>query len=254
MSDEGRYYVKQYSPYTDSTFWVHYAFGDLANHGNGYELWMTNEAIREQWPALSVRAIRKARQQLVDDGFLETIESSSYRGHAASYRFIFADVPPNSAKAWGRPKMLNLEPVKGRDSDTLFEQEGSRFCPERVAKARNAPITNQKNLSGELDFLDPLRGFPEFWSVYPKRNGKRLHRAKCEALWKDIKDIQIRRAAYRGALNYGEAVEQGCTIARDPDRWLRDKDWTDWQEPAQRDRPPDRGVTVPEVPNWNQAG
>ena len=84
---------------------------------------------------------------------------------------------------------------------------------------------------------DPLRGFAEFWSVYPKRNGRRLGRGKCEDRWRRL-SIADRRAAWRGAVNYGAEVDADRTIAKDPDRWLRDRCWQDWQErvvvPAKR--------------------
>jgi hypothetical protein len=79
--------------------------------------------------------------------------------------------------------------------------------------------------------LDPLLGFDHFWPAYPKRDGKRLERGKCEALWRKL-TLDQRRAAYIGAQHYAQAVNDGLTIAKDPARWLRDKSWTDWQEPA----------------------
>ncbi len=78
---------------------------------------------------------------------------------------------------------------------------------------------------------DPLLGFDKFWGTYPERNGKRLGRRLCEARWKKL-SLAEKRTAFKGAANYGKAVEGDLTIAKDPDRWLRDRCWEDWQEPA----------------------
>ncbi len=81
---------------------------------------------------------------------------------------------------------------------------------------------------------DPLRGFAEFWSAYPRRNGKIIGRSLCVKRWEKL-SLEDRRAAWRGAKNYGGAVSAELTIAKDPDRWLRDRLWEDWQEPAVAD-------------------
>lgn len=132
-----------------------------------------------------------------------------------------------------------------------------------VAIAQNcAPNDNQVNESQpndvkatstllEIPSIDPLLGFEQFWHAYPKRNGKRLGRGKCEALWQKIADIDDRRAAYRGAVNYAGCADVGDTIAKDPERWLRDRCWTDWQSPAEqpvariKPHPLDRGGPAP---------
>jgi hypothetical protein len=79
--------------------------------------------------------------------------------------------------------------------------------------------------------LTNLRGFEEFWTVYPKRNGKRLGRGKCEAIWSKL-TMPERFAAYRAAQNYAAAVEADLTFAKDPERFLRPQVIADWQEPA----------------------
>lgn len=103
----------------------------------------------------------------------------------------------------------------------------------------------------EVPSTNPLLGFDLFWPEYPLRNGKRLGRGKAEAVWVKIHDIEDRRAAYRGAKNYAEAVASGLTIAKDAFRWLRDKDWTDWQEPASVEQPPSQREFAPDVPNFD---
>jgi hypothetical protein len=76
------------------------------------------------------------------------------------------------------------------------------------------------------------------WPTYPKRNGKRLGKAKALAQWKRL-SVDDQRAAVKGARNYAAACATGLTMAKDPERWLRDRCWDDWQDPATPDRPVD---------------
>ncbi len=79
--------------------------------------------------------------------------------------------------------------------------------------------------------VEPLRGFEQFWTAYPKRNGKRLGRGLAEERWKKL-SLEERREAYRGALNYAQACDSADQIAKDAERWLRLRCWPEWQEPA----------------------
>ena len=91
MSDEARAYVKKYSPFTNSTFWVHYALADIANAQHDYELWVTDNQLVDEW-ALSIGSIRRAYAELRQAGFLTLIQSAA-PGRRAKYRFEFLDVP-----------------------------------------------------------------------------------------------------------------------------------------------------------------
>jgi hypothetical protein len=83
-----------------------------------------------------------------------------------------------------------------------------------------------------------------WWPTYPARNGKKLGKAKTLARWRKL-SLDDQRAALRGARHYAAACEQGLTIAKDPERWLRDRCWLDWQEPATPDQ---RGGSPPSEP------
>lgn len=75
--------------------------------------------------------------------------------------------------------------------------------------------------------------FEKFWSGYPKRNDKRLHKGKAHSVWKRLNNAERERAR-TGVAHYLAACEQGLTIAADAFRWLRDKAFDDWQTPAAR--------------------
>jgi hypothetical protein len=83
--------------------------------------------------------------------------------------------------------------------------------------------------------------FEMTWSRYPPRNGKKLSKAKAAAVWNRLSDDD--RAKARIAIaNYAVACEGGLTIARDAHRWLRDRDFEDWLEPATPQRASPNGV------------
>jgi hypothetical protein len=75
------------------------------------------------------------------------------------------------------------------------------------------------------------RGFVEFWTEWPARNGKKLNKAKALAIWRRL-NLDERKAAWRGARNYAAASNARAAGAMDAFRWLRDRLWDDWQEPA----------------------
>jgi hypothetical protein len=72
-------------------------------------------------------------------------------------------------------------------------------------------------------------GFDHFWQAYPRRNGRRLGKGLSEKRWVKM-TLEDKRAAYRGAKNYAIDCDAGRNIAKDPDRWLRDRLWEDWQD------------------------
>lgn len=78
----------------------------------------------------------------------------------------------------------------------------------------------------------PSVPFDGFWRAYPARDGKRLGRAKSEDRWRRLTDAE-RESALVGATNLACAIAAGGKFGPpDPERWLRDRRWEEWQEPA----------------------
>lgn len=77
-----------------------------------------------------------------------------------------------------------------------------------------------------------------FWPTYPKRNGKRLGKARSLELWLRM-TVEDQRAAVMNARNYAAACATGLTMAKDPERWLQRRCWDEWKTPATPDRPVD---------------
>jgi predicted transcriptional regulator len=91
MSDKGRAYVRYHSPYRGVVYQVHYELASLENDTHQHRLWAG-----EQWLAkfcrCSTRAVQRALNQLVQDGFLERLMPATGQ-YNAEYRFLF---PPTN--------------------------------------------------------------------------------------------------------------------------------------------------------------
>ncbi len=121
------------------------------------------------------------------------------------------------------------------EREPLNESQGTRKASAPTAPARALPLddveTDQTPPLVALARGTDMTGFDAFWDAYPKRNGKRVGRRACEVLWGKL-NLPDRRAAWRGARHYADAVRADLTIAKDPERFLRHRVWEDWQEPA----------------------
>jgi hypothetical protein len=129
----------------------------------------------------------------------------------------------------------------GDSPEFLRPDLGSRIIGSRI-------IGSVPESERHID-VDLLLGFAEFWETYPKRNGKRLGRGDCEERWKKL-GTDDRSAIVVGVRHYATACDGGLTIAKDPMRWLRDKCWVDWQEPAE----PCRGGQSVGTSGWTMNG
>lgn len=89
------------------------------------------------------------------------------------------------------------------------------------------PSEDPSSPAGDIEADDRDRGFDVFWAAYPRRNGKKLGKAKARTKWRAL-SYESKRAAYAAVLNYAAAVEAGATIARDAERFLTSKWWEDW--------------------------
>jgi hypothetical protein len=207
-------WVFDHSPYTLGTRLVHLAIADVANEDNDHQVWVAQAKIAAK-AKVSVRTVRTALAQMVEDGALE--EVSREAGGTTTYRMKFTT------------------PAKSAEGKSTTEDPGrKRPEPRQIADSRL--LLTQGTQDPNTTDADPLLGFQQFWDVYPQRNGKRLGRGKVERMWAKL-TLDDRRAAWRGARNYAAGLADSGLSAADPERWVRDRRWTDWQTPATPDRP-----------------
>lgn len=97
---------------------------------------------------------------------------------------------------------------------------------ERDWEVGGGDVVGEGASSGE-----PSDDFVEFWNLYPKRNGKKIGKAQARTAWKRLSNA-ARHQALVAVGNYRKACDQGLTIAKDPQRFLANKFFEDWLEPA----------------------
>jgi hypothetical protein len=135
-----------------------------------------------------------------------------------------------------------------RCEDYGLNFEGGEIGPaeeDEATVSSRAPAT--KKLASDF-------GFADFWSVYPRRNGRLVGKAKTLERWSKF-DLDTRRLAVRAAKKYARACNASTTIAKDPERFLLKDYWRDWLEDAieEAERPrgvPDNATFDPITKTW----
>lgn len=121
------------------------------------------------------------------------------------------------------------------DSTTVessFSIEGSR------GSSRESPLPPREERGGASPFED------HFWPTYPDRDGKKLHKAKARSAFEKL-SIEDQRLAYKGAMHFAAAIASGGRFGvPDAHRWLTNREWLDWQEPAQLSRKSSHGRPI----------
>jgi len=74
--------------------------------------------------------------------------------------------------------------------------------------------------------------FETFWETYPLRRGKKVGRKKSFEMFQRI-PLQDLERVVRNAKNYGI----NNSLPKDPERFLKDDFWQDWDEPAKKTDP-----------------
>lgn len=166
------------------------------------------------------RTVRRAIEELEDRGLLEITS-----GKTAGKSNIYTVCDPDE----GRTPMSYL-PGKGSDTHVRGGRTPMSDRGRTPMSYEQEPVEQDPLTLIQVASRDETLKFDDFWQVYPMRNGRRLYRGQAEALWKTLTPSE-HQAAFRGAMNYKIDVDMGHQIAKDPHRWLRDKLWTDWQEP-----------------------
>ena len=233
MSDEGRLYVKQHSPFTGSTFWIHYILGDLANWQHDYELFIGNQRLADEWP-ISLRAVTRAMGELAEQGYLSLVKAPA-PGRLATFRFVFKGAEDMARQSGAR---RNNERQPGRDA----RQSGARSH----AKSEIAPITNTKvrterelkedappiPLFGALDETTTaameLDHFDTFWRTYPRHESKIPARKAWDKAIKTASPDRI----IAGAERYRDDPNRAPSFTAHPATWLNAGRWDDDPLPA----------------------
>jgi hypothetical protein len=79
--------------------------------------------------------------------------------------------------------------------------------------------------------------FAPFWDAYPRRNGRKLGKAATVKAWERLTQAE-RAEVMTAVVLYRAACDSGQTLAKDPQRFLTQRAWADWLEPASGDQSP----------------
>jgi hypothetical protein len=112
--------------------------GDIANAPHGYEIFITDETLAAEWP-LSRAACTRARGQLLDDGYLVTLSTTTAPGRARRYRFVFLGA-----------EHMAINTRQGDAGSIRNTPQGDARTRRRVTRER-ASNAKQDNLSTEIE-------------------------------------------------------------------------------------------------------
>ena len=73
--------------------------------------------------------------------------------------------------------------------------------------------------------------FQQFWSAYPKRNGRRVGKQQAITAFHKLSEPD-RELSVRAATNYAGSQQAHDGFAKDAERFLKADFWRDWLEPA----------------------
>lgn len=211
-------WVWDHSPTTGSDRLVLLAIADSADH-DGTNAWPSVATIGKK-TRLSEATVHRCIGRLKKDGAI-TVEPQA--GGTAAMR------------ADRRPNLYGVVMATGSQSDTPDGVSPGAATGSHPARDGVSPVTPNPSLDPSDEQpppstdVDKDRGFDVFWEAYPKRNGKRLGKAKALTRWRALA-LDTKRRAYAATVHYAAAVDSGATIAKDPERFLANAYFEDWAD------------------------
>ena len=217
------------------------AIADSADH-DGANAWPSVSTIArkcqvsERTVQRSIRSLVDLRELAVEDQAGGTAQSRADR-RPNRYRVLIDGVTERHPETDGVTPGADGVTTRVERGDTGDADGVTIVSPEPPRDPSIDPSKTRPSSSPGGD-VDPAVGFEVFWSAYPRRNGKRVGKAKALAKWKTL-SLEHKRAAYRACQHYAAAIASGATIARDPERFLANSYFEDWLDgPGEVDRKP----------------
>lgn len=142
VSDRGRSFVTQRSPYKGASFFVHYFLGDLENEDNDHILWLSLSKLSLRL-RMHENTVYKAVNQMVDDGFLVRLDDDSNRrrGTPRRFRFVFPDVPV----IFHPDRPPSPSDRVGEDDSSPSQRVGGHPATEWVAPSERVGVTQSES-------------------------------------------------------------------------------------------------------------
>lgn len=169
--------------------------------------------------------LRKCIQQFVEDGRLQIVSKGSGKGKATVYRVITSldnSVTENS--------VTDNSVLENYDIDNCVTPEGNCVTPPSnppsYTSLETSSVLNTPKNSAASSIAE--KTFDQFWSAYPRKNGKASARkAWAKAVAKADPDHII-----NAALSFSADPNRVETYTAHPSTWLNDERWDDEPLPA----------------------
>ena len=123
----------------------------------------------------------------------------------------------NIAKRWNSKHTTEYKRIPSNTKHTDNDNDNDNDIKEKNTK---------KKVPGNFALSD--RDFLKFWELYPKRNGKKLGKAKTANLFHKLKSEDKERILV-AVKNYAISGQ----MAKDPERFIKSDYWREWLEPAE---------------------
>jgi len=174
----------------------------LLSHKIGYQI-LDSQIMRES--GLGREALRTARKQLEEIGFIELVRVRNDDKSLGGYRYELQD-----ARGWfatvGHPTVG--EPTVGQP--TVGNPPDNRRLKPKKTKVKNTSLENTSE-----------RDFNEFWSVYPRKADKALARRSFDKALERATLEQI----VQGAQQYRDDPNREDAYTKNPSSWLNADAW-----------------------------
>ena len=192
--------------------------------------------------------VRNALRSLIEKGWLVAQQPFV---HSRGIKNIYQATIPEQAERRG-PAQTPSEAKKGSGPGPFsdkgsgpdpFSGDASEPTPlllkDLKSKSQTKPLsralpTDQLSLGAEIQnnpAPTPDCSFDQFWARYPPRNFRKLLKSQAKTIW-DRMAAADHAAALAAVGHYAEYCVTWDTLAQDAVRWLRDRRWEEFAEPA----------------------
>ena len=221
----------------------------LADHAN---------ADGECWPSMgsvaslaqcSTRQVSRCIEALEDAGLVSRRRRRGKGGRLGGYVYLLPLDRPADTGDQRTPTSSGHE--RPEDTDDQRTPGASTTGHSRPAP----PDTDVRTEPSVEPSLEPSELFApdfeaDFWQPYPKRDGKKVGRKQALEQWQRLKPAD--RAKVPLAVKHYAAAAADPKVfcpVKDPWRWLRDRLFDDWQEPAETSPVNDDPLGLRQVPS-----
>lgn len=204
----------------------------LADHANADgECWPSMGSVAEL-AQCSTRQVARCVESLEASGLVSRKRRRGKSGKLGGYVYLLPvnapvdtdDQRTDTSSGHGRP--VDTDDQRTPEASTTGHP---RHVPPDTS-VRTEPSVEPSPEPSEL-FAPDFEG--DFWQPYPKRDGKKVGKKQALEQWKRLKPADREKVPV-AVQHYAQAAADPkvfCPV-KDPWRWLRDRLFDDWQEPA----------------------